>query len=150
MTQQVYQFVKSLGLSGKVLDCGSRDVNGSVRDLFTDYTGIDQCSGKNVDRVMSTHDLSVFPAGSFDHVLCLEMLEHDAAFWDSFVEMKRVLKSGGRLVVTTRGIDFPLHEPPDYWRFTAQGLHLLFHDMLDVFVTGTTGDRGVFGYGTKT
>jgi hypothetical protein len=44
MTKEVYEFVKGLGLSGKVLDVGCMDINGSVRDLFwAGYEGWQRC-----------------------------------------------------------------------------------------------------------
>jgi len=152
VTKQVFKFVKGLKLQGKVLDCGSLDINGSVRDLFIDYTGLDRIPGKNVDVVASCHKIP-FPDEYFDHVLSLEMIEHDDDFWKSISEMRRVLKPGGKLVITTRGIYFKLHEDHpgvnDYWRFTGKALKLLFGDMKNIFVTDQTGENGVFGYATK-
>lgn len=62
-----------------------------------------------------------FPDKSFDGVLYLETMEHDRTFWLTLAEIGRVLKEGGRLIITTRGIGFPLHNHPhDYYRFTEQ------------------------------
>ncbi|MGH9341989.1 MAG: methyltransferase domain-containing protein [Acidobacteriota bacterium] len=149
MTPAVYQFVESLELSGKVLDVGSFNVNGCVRALFPDYTGVDMRPGRNVDQVANAHNLP-FPDEHFDHVLSLEMIEHDDAFWSSFEEMKRVLRPGGMLVITTRGIGFPKHEyPSDYWRFTREALVALFHGMERIRVVEDTKDMGVFGCACK-
>jgi SAM-dependent methyltransferase len=110
----------------RTLECGSLDVNGSVRPLFTgDYLGIDMRDGPGVDFVCSAAELPV-PDGSFEVVVATEMLEHDPAFWRSIPEMARVLAPDGFLLVTARGIGFPLHEfPADYWRFTEAGVELL-------------------------
>jgi SAM-dependent methyltransferase len=104
------------------LEVGSLDVNGTIRDMFpgTDYTGIDIRPGPGVDQVMSGAKLE-FPDNSFDGVLYLETMEHDKTFWLTLSEIARVLKEGGRLVITTRGIGYPLHNyPGDYFRFTEQ------------------------------
>ena len=41
MTSLVKSFVSCIGLKGRTLDVGSYDVNGSAREFFTDYTGVD-------------------------------------------------------------------------------------------------------------
>ena len=149
MTPGVMRFVQRWKLSGKTLDIGCLDVNGSVRHLFTDYTGVDMRPGPNVDQVVNAHDLP-FDADTFDNVLCLEMLEHDTDFFRSVSEMKRVLKPGGRLVITTRGIYFPKHDhPSDYWRFTPDALQLLLGDMEGVVVKEDAHDHGIYAYAEK-
>jgi len=125
MTVEVKQFVRDLGLSGKCLDVGSLDVNGCVRDLFADYTGLDMREGRNVDVVAEATAIP-YPAETFDVVTCLEMLEHCARPFEAVAEMIRVLRPGGALVITVPGIGFPRHDyPNDYWRFTADGVRVL-------------------------
>jgi SAM-dependent methyltransferase len=122
MHQSVREFVSRYPIKGRILEIGSYDVNGSVRDLFpdTDYLGIDMREGKGVDRVMNGAKLD-FDDASFDGVLYLETMEHDKTFWLTLAEISRVLKKGGRLIITARGIGFPLHDyPGDYYRFTKQ------------------------------
>lgn len=122
MHQSVREFVSHYPIKGRILEIGSYDVNGSVRDLFpdTDYIGIDMREGKGVDKVMNGAKLD-FPDKSFDGVLYLETMEHDKTFWLTLAEIGRVLKEGGRLIATARGIGFPLHDyPGDYFRFTEQ------------------------------
>jgi SAM-dependent methyltransferase len=122
MHQSVRDFVSRYPIRGRILEVGSLDVNGTIRDMFpgTDYTGIDIRPGPGVDQVMSGAKLE-FPDNSFDGVLYLETMEHDKTFWLTLSEIARVLKEGGRLVITTRGIGYPLHNyPGDYFRFTEQ------------------------------
>jgi SAM-dependent methyltransferase len=110
---------ESAGLREKhVLEIGSRDENGTIRDLFTGtYIGIDMRAGPSVDRVMDAHEIH-FKTGTFDVVICAEVLEHDAAFWLTLAEAGRVLVPGGHLLLTTRGNGFAEHAyPSDYWRF---------------------------------
>lgn len=149
MNTQVYNFVKKLNLKDKILDVGSLDVNGSVKDLFNDYTGVDMRQGKNVDVQAKANSLP-FKDDLFDNVLCLEMLEHDDCFWESIPEMVRVLKPGGMFAITTRGINFPKHGyPHDYWRFTLDSMRLLLKDLKNVYANDNTGEHGVFGHGCK-
>lgn len=142
----------------RILEVGSYDVNGSPRELFTaasEYIGIDMREGPGVDEVADVHDLPplIFMGGAFDIVICCEMLEHDSAFWTSITEMRDVLKPGGYLILTARGIGFPLHDhPSDYWRFTLEAMKLLFA-MADCEVILLKDDEprtpGVCGLGRK-
>lgn len=139
---------------GSVLDVGSYDVNGNVRGFFKGarYIGIDMRPGPNVDRVLDAHDIvDAFGPESFDTVVCCEMLEHDPAFWVSMARMGAVLKPGGRLLLTTRGIGFPLHEyPDDLWRFTVSaGKHLASLAGVEAEVTEDPQVPGIFIDGRK-
>lgn len=116
----VAQMVEKHDLTDRtVLEVGSYDVNGSVRSLFEsdDYIGLDMNSGPGVNIVGSAHAVP-FEADEFEVVVCTEMLEHDSRFWETLLEVKRVLKPGGFFVVTTRSNGFPQHDyPGDYYRF---------------------------------
>lgn len=59
---------------------------------------------------------------SLDVVLLFEVLEHVLDINQVMVELKRVLKSGGKLYISVPFI-YPIHDAPnDYWRFTSYGL----------------------------
>ena len=111
-----------------VLEVGSRYINGTAKWAFKGpYVGIDFEDGKLVDIVMNAHDLK-FPDSNFDVVLCNEMIEHDSAFWLTLAEIGRVLKSGGHLLLTTRGNGFGEHGWPfDYWRFMPSSGELIIN-----------------------
>jgi len=116
------KFIKE---AGRVLDVGSLDINGSVKHLFSDakeYIGIDTRKGKNVDIVMNAHDIySRFGKDSFDTVLCYNMLEHDDLFWVTLENMKKVLRTGGWLIMSIPTYGFPTHDHPrDYWRVSGE------------------------------
>ena len=67
-----------------------------------------------------------FPENSFDTVVCPAVLSHVRHPQKAVDEMHRVLKPGGRIILTTAFI-FPLNSHPvDYWRITENGLQLLF------------------------
>lgn len=136
------------------LEVGSRNYNGTVRGFFNGkYVGIDMEAGNDVDLVARADDIP-FPDNSFDVVVTTEMLEHDPYFWLSIDEMARVLKSKGYLLLTTRGVGFPLHEyPSDYWRFTEDAIQHLF-DQAGLETIELTQDPypehpGVFGMAVK-
>jgi len=67
------------------------------------------------------------PDGSFDAVVCTQVLEHLPEPWVAVEEFRRVLVPGGRVIITAP-LTWYLHElPHDYYRFTAYGLAHLLH-----------------------
>ena len=78
-----------------VLECGSYNVNGSVRDLFTarEYVGLDWRPGPGVDVVSLVHEYQ--PGRMFDTVISTEMLEHDPHWRESVARMIELVKPGG-------------------------------------------------------
>lgn len=91
-----------------VIDCGSLDVNGTLKDLFTnsDYTGVDIVAGKNVDIVSHIKDL---PDKKYDVVISGEMLEHDETWADSLKKMFDMCKKGGLIAISAAGKGRPEH-----------------------------------------
>src|SRR5690348_11267861 len=108
----------------RVLEVGSLNVNGSMRQWVemhqpAEYIGVDLISGPGVDKKLDAGLLvKEFGANTFDLVISTEMLEHVPDAKGVIVQMKRVLKPGGFLLITTRSEGFPFHEyPVDAWRF---------------------------------
>ena len=129
----VRRIKKRIERQRSVLDIGSLDINGSVKDIFEDaerYVGVDIVSGSNVDMVMNAHKLK-FDKESFDCVLALGLFEHDNAWWKSLEEIKRVLKHKGWFILQVPTI-VDSHNPPDYWRFTKQGVKEIMKDFKNV------------------
>ncbi len=114
----------------KVIDIGSRDVNGSHRYLFDsdkfEYVGLDLVPGKNVDIIpKKVYAWTEIQDNSYDVVITNQTFEHIEFFWVTFQEMVRILKPKGLLcIVCPRG--FGLHRfPVDCYRFDADGLFAL-------------------------
>lgn len=112
-----------------VVDIGSYDVNGSYRTLFKNerwsYTGVDLSAGPGVDIVLTSPYHFPLPSGSFDLVISGQAFEHIEYFWQTWLEMLRILKPGGRifLIAPSRG---PEHKyPQDCWRFYPDGYRAL-------------------------
>jgi hypothetical protein len=90
--------------SGKVIEFGSRNINGSVREFFAteNYTGVDAVPGEGVDKLSLCHEFKG-KDNSYDVVISTEMLEHDP-YWDLSIErMTRLIKVGGNLIISTAG-----------------------------------------------
>lgn len=124
VTTWVKNQVRLRGLANlSTLELGSLNVNGTVRPYFTGpYIGVDKQAGNGVDKVMDANHLE-FDDESFQTVVSTEMLEHDPSPWLTFQEVYRVLKPGGRLLLTTRGPMFEPHDyGGDYYRYTNDAL----------------------------
>jgi SAM-dependent methyltransferase len=67
-----------------------------------------------------------FQDAVFDCVLCTEVLEHVEEYASLIAEMARVLKPGGRLLVTVPFAARVHHAPHDFYRFTRFRLQTLF------------------------
>jgi SAM-dependent methyltransferase len=87
---------------------------------------------------------SRFGAGSFDLVICTEVIEHVLDWVDAMTNLRRVLRCGGKLLITTRSKGFPYHGFPfDYWRFELSDFEDLFSDMDIVSLERDRSDPGV-------
>lgn len=77
---------------------------------------------------------------TFDYVIADQVLEHVRKPWIAVEEVRRVLKPGGLSVVTSV-LMFPVHGvPEDYWRFTPDGLKVLFENFSKVHDCRGTGN----------
>jgi len=88
-------------VNSSVLEIGALDINGSVRGLFrtNSYVGVDLGEGAGVDLVRPGQ-LVDFPSESFDCTISLECFEHNPFWLESFVNMLRMTRSGGLVLVT--------------------------------------------------
>jgi SAM-dependent methyltransferase len=76
-----------------VLEVGSLNINGSVRQFFIncDYVGVDLAEGNGVDIVGHVHTLPLAD-NSFDTVISCECFEHDKHWQETFQKMWNVVK----------------------------------------------------------
>lgn len=96
--QSQLDFVKSVAdrypdlfTEKKVLEIGSLDINGSIRQFFKDceYIGVDLGEGKGVDVVAKGEELE-YPDNSFDVVASCECFEHNEQWEATFRNMIRM------------------------------------------------------------
>lgn len=122
-------FARDVPAGSKVLDVGSRDVNGTFKDFFKhcEYTGIDIEEGKNVDIVVEPYSYP-FEDESFPYIISGSTLEHVVHPWRWIREVGRLLQKGGKLCVIVP-YNHPYHEHPvDCWRIFPDGMKALFEE----------------------
>jgi len=140
----------------RVLEVGSRDVNGTVRPFLTslgarDYVGVDMEPGPGVDRLCDVADLAKeFASDPFEVVVTTEMLEHVRNWRIAIGNLKRVVAPGGLLVITTRSFGFPYHGfPGDYWRYELDDMQWIFRDFQILSLVPDPEAHGVFLKGRR-
>lgn len=117
---------------GRLLDvgCGDKPWEATLAPYVTEHVGVEFAEtfeetvneGHGRADVLYTGDRLPFDDGSFDTVLSNQVLEHVRDPIEHFADLARVLRPGGRLLLTAP-FSHRLHaEPHDYWRFTRHGL----------------------------
>jgi SAM-dependent methyltransferase len=102
-----------------VIEFGSYDVNGTLRPIFEGcrYIGLDLSPGPGVDVVVEPGTPIPLDTASADIVVSSSNFEHDPCFWETFLEMCRLVKPGGYIYINAPSAG-PYHGfPGDAWRF---------------------------------
>ena len=119
---------------GHLLDfgCGSKPYE-ALFSGASNYVGLDlEVSGfsgefKHADLFYDGTTLP-FPNNTFDSAIAIEVLEHVPNVEQILLELNRVLKPNGKILITTPFM-YPEHEEPyDFYRFTPSGLKNLMKD----------------------
>lgn len=79
-----------------------------TRESGADYAGTAEATG--------------LPDGSFDLVICTQVLEHCMNPWQAAREIQRILRPGGHLIASAPHVWFYHPHPTDHWRFTQEGM----------------------------
>jgi SAM-dependent methyltransferase len=133
----------------RVLDvgCGSKPYESLFAPYATSYVGIDAVDNPRAELKGPVENLPV-EDGSFDLVICNQVLEHCDDPARAVSELRRVTVPGGRVLVTTHGVMAYHPSPTDYWRWTHAGLEKLFTDngnWSSVSVTPASGTTACLG-----
>lgn len=104
----------------KVVEIGSQDVNGSLRQVCPksfEYVGVDFQRAIGVDIVLTDPYSLPFENESIDIIISSSCFEHSEMFWLVFLEILRVLKSKALFYLNVPSTGSFHRYPVDCWRF---------------------------------
>jgi SAM-dependent methyltransferase len=115
--------------SYRLLDvgCGPKPYEPLFTPYVASYVGVDPVDNPRAELKGSVEDLPV-EDGSFDVVLCSQVLEHCDDPAKAVFELHRVTAPGGRLLLSTHGVQVYHPSPADYWRWTHAGLEKVLRE----------------------
>ncbi len=102
--------------------CGTMPYRSLFNLSKVEYVGIDLNWNPHAEVFISDDSKILIDDSSFDVVLSTQVLEHVEDPAGYLQEAFRVLKPGGKLVLTTHGYWMYHPDPTDYWRWTSSGL----------------------------
>lgn len=111
------------GPSARILDFGSADspYRGAL-PADCEYVTADLPGNPKAALHVAENGTVPCADGAFDALLSSQVLEHVPEPAVYLAECRRVLKPGGRLLLSTHGTMFLHRDPVDYWRWTCDGL----------------------------
>ena len=122
-------------LTGPFLEIGSRDYGNTqdLRSMFPGetYVGVDLSEGDGVDKVLDLTQAfetvdQALGRQRFGTIFSFSVMEHCDQPFLMAENMTRLLKPGGKIVLSVP-FAWKFHGyPSDYWRFTAEGVKKLF------------------------
>ena len=123
------------------LVCGTKPYKILFNSDKFEYLGIDLPWNPHADIHVGINSKIDADNESFEYVLSTQVLEHvdDPDLYLS--EAYRVLKKGGRLILTTHGYWMYHPDPTDYWRWTSAGLK----KVVEKHGFETVGFKGIIG-----
>jgi SAM-dependent methyltransferase len=126
--------ILELPLQGPVLDIGPQPNSYSTK-LFSgrfEYITLDIDPHSGADIIADICNMPHVPSESFNTIIVTEVLEHTTNPFLAVAELHRILRQGGYLLVTTP-FNLRIHGPsPDCWRFTEEGLKILFEGRFEI------------------
>ena len=110
---------------GRLLDAGAgrQAYRAMLQPFCASYESLDVAGP--ADHVADLQRTGL-PDAQYDSIFCTQVLQHLPEPGAAIAEMARVLKPGGRVVISVPHLVWMHNEPHDYWRFTRHGMrHLL-------------------------
>ena len=117
-------------VNGNVLDvgCGMKPYEQIFSPYADKYVGVDMVEGPKVDIVADISKGLPFQSGTYDTVICTEMLEHTPYPRESIREISRVVRTNGHIILSSP-FTHKLHgEPYDYYRFSHHILEIILQE----------------------
>jgi len=105
--------------------CGDKPYLPFFETYASEYVGVDVVDNPLAELKGPVEALPV-EDGSFDVVLCAQVLEHCDDPARAVSELRRAVRPGGRVLASTHGVMVFHPSPADHWRWTHTGLERLF------------------------
>jgi SAM-dependent methyltransferase len=143
LRENIKNFIKNLSDEHDSEDTLVMDVapetHMGAKEFFTKSTiktlDIDPESGADYIVDLCNNNSDKIGDETFDLIICTEVLEHVNNPFFVVNELKRILKTGGVVAISTP-FNFRIHGPlPDNWRFTIHGLKVLFGEFEILSIT---------------
>jgi 2-polyprenyl-3-methyl-5-hydroxy-6-metoxy-1,4-benzoquinol methylase len=133
--QNIYKFLEAelggFGRGANILNVGAGGEVGRIIAKFQllnqfECTSIDVSEDRAPDLV---EDICTYvPAKEYDCIIMIEILEHVLEPHAAINNIEKILKPGGKLILTSPFL-YPIHDRPnDYFRFTKYGLAYLLRN----------------------
>jgi SAM-dependent methyltransferase len=125
--REEYKYLSNLTLEGKILDAGGSKKSGYHELIKGDheYTVINIEANCEPDVFVDIEKAFPFEDNSYDHAICLNVLEHLFEFENAFKEQVRCVKQGGRIVIAAPFLYMVHGSPDDYLRYTESSYRKL-------------------------
>ncbi len=112
---------------GRLLDAGAgRMAYCKMLEEFCDeYEGLDVSDPTGRMKHIADLQDTGLPDAQYDSIFCTQVLHHLPQPERALREIARMLKPGGRAIISVPHLAWLHNEPHDYWRFTGHGLRFL-------------------------
>ena len=114
-------------IGGKVLDLGAGGAKykGLILKRAEEYRACDAIKNESIDDICDVLNLK-YPEEHFDTIVSTQVIEHIPNPYRMVSQIRKVLKVGGKAILTAPFL-VPMHsDPDDYFRFTKDGLSEIF------------------------
>jgi SAM-dependent methyltransferase len=127
MRKFIEEFVIKLTPPLRLLDVGSRNVNGTHRkqfsELCSEYIGLDISPGRGVDLVpKDLYDWKELEDASFDVIISGSCFEHVEFPWLTMEQIAKKLKPDGYACIVAPSQGKKHDHPSDYFRYMEGGM----------------------------
>ena len=142
--EEIIIFSKSIPNNSVILDfgCGEKPYYPFFADHADKYIGldIDDSPERNdkMNLIIKQGDILPFPDEYFDVIISTEVFEHVEDIWLYAREFKRVLKKGGRVLISAPFVWDYHPYPHDFWRISEDGWRAMFRDFSQISFTFDT------------
>jgi SAM-dependent methyltransferase len=122
--EEEYKALQNVSLDGVILDVGGgkkSEYHALLKGEHTFYS-INLYESAKPDAIVDIEYAFPLQSDTYDHAICMNVLEHVFEFENVISETARVIKKGGTIVIATPML-YKIHgSPDDYLRYTESAL----------------------------